>query len=49
MKTGLSETIQSDDALDVAAKTSPSLSMITLRFVTLLAVMIVLLTWAWSR
>ena len=49
MKSGLSETIASDETIDAAPKSSPTLSTITLRFVTLLTGIVALATWAWSR
>ncbi len=49
MKSGLSETIASDETLNAAPKSTATLPTIMLRFVTLLTGIVALAAWAWSR
>ncbi len=49
MKSGFSKSLSSDDDAPATLKSTPKLSTITLRFVTLLVGTVVLLTLAWSR
>ncbi|MDB5486170.1 MAG: hypothetical protein JWR73_644 [Tardiphaga sp.] len=50
MNHGLTDTIKTDEALNAAqTSASPTLGVIALRFVTLLAAIVAVFTWAWSR
>ncbi len=49
MNRGRTETVAVDEKYDVAEKTSPALGTIALRFVTLLAAIVVVFTWTWTR